>query len=212
MQMDHDTLTIAVATRPHPHETLSGDLWTVQWAADGSCRLAVIDGLGHGEAAHEAARAAVHALAAAPDLAPERALALCQRPLAGTRGAAIAIARIAPAADRLTFAGIGNVEGRIWQRDGERRLLAQRGIVGAAVPTIRPVDFPLSADWLLILHSDGISDRFASAALPGWGGPAQPLADAILGLHGRATDDATVVIAAPHRGPLPDAAGVRQHS
>ena len=57
-----DTLNIATATRPHPHETLSGDLWTVQWAADGACRLAVIDGLGHGPAAHEAASAAVRAL------------------------------------------------------------------------------------------------------------------------------------------------------
>lgn len=192
-----DTISVAVATRPHPHETVSGDLWTVQRADDGAYRLAVIDGLGHGPAAHEAAAAAVQALVAAPDLSPTRALQACQRPLSGTRGAAIAIVRLDPAAGLLTFAGIGNVEGRLWQPDGERRLLAQRGIVGSTLPTIRPVDFPLAARWLLILHSDGINDRFVSAALPGWGGPPQPLADAILARQGRATDDATVVVVGP---------------
>jgi serine phosphatase RsbU (regulator of sigma subunit) len=201
--MAHDTVALVVATRPHPHETLSGDLWTVQWAADGSCRIAVIDGLGHGPPAHAAAQAAVRALAAAPDLPPDRALAACQRPLVGTRGAAIGIARIEVAAGRLTFAGVGNVEGRLWQPGDERRLLAQRGIVGGAMPTIRPIDHPLAADWMLMLHSDGISDRFASDTLPGWGGPAQALADAILQRHGRATDDATVVLAMPGRAGPP---------
>jgi serine phosphatase RsbU (regulator of sigma subunit) len=193
-----DAIVIAAATRPHPHETVSGDLWTVQWAA-GACRIAVIDGLGHGPLAHAAAQRAIETLAAAPDLPLNQALAACQRALTGTRGAAIALVRIEPAADRLTFAGIGNVEGRLWQPTGEQRLLAQRGIVGGPVPTIRPVDYPLGADWLLILHSDGISDRFTSAALPGWGGPVQALADAILQRHGRLADDATVVLAMPRR-------------
>ena len=194
-------IAIVAATRPHPHETVSGDAWTVQWAADGACRLAVVDGLGHGPAAHEAAAAAVRALAAAPDLAPERALALCQRALAGTRGAALAIVRIDLAAGRLTYAGVGNVEGRLWRPEGERRLLAQRGIVGATLPTIRPVDArPRGGLAPASLHSDGVSDRFASAALPEWGGPIQPLAEAILRRHGRVTDDATVLIArAPAR-------------
>lgn len=194
-----DNLTIVAAARPHPHESVSGDAWTVQTTDEGARRLAVIDGLGHGPPAHEAARRAVDALAAAPELPPDRALALCHRALAGTRGAAISIAWLAPGGDELVFAGVGNAEGRIWQPEGERRLLAQRGIVGAAVPTIRPVRFALAADWLLIMHSDGISDRFASASLPGWGGPLQPLAETILERHGRASDDATVVLVAPAR-------------
>jgi serine phosphatase RsbU (regulator of sigma subunit) len=193
-----DSIVIAAATRPHPHETVSGDLWTVQWAA-GACRIAVIDGLGHGPPAHAAAKRAVETLAAAPDLPLNLALAECQRALTGTRGAAIAIVRIDLAADRLTFAGIGNVEGRVWQPANEQRLLAQRGIVGRAMPTLRPVDYPLGADWMLILHSDGINDRFTSEALPGWGGPVQALADAILQRHGRPADDATVVLAMPRR-------------
>jgi serine phosphatase RsbU (regulator of sigma subunit) len=189
------TISIVAAMRPHPHETVSGDAWTAQWTANGTCRLAVIDGLGHGPAACEAADAAVRALARDAVLAPDQALAVCQRALVGTRGAAIAIVRIDLAAGRLTFAGVGNVEGRLWQPGSERRLLAQRGIVGATIPTIRPVDYDLGSGWLLIVQSDGVSDRFASASLPEWDGPPQLLADAILQRHGRHTDDATVVIA-----------------
>ena len=68
--MAQDSISIVAATRPHPHETLCGDLWTVQWAADSSCRLAVIDGLGHGPVA----RAAEHGQAEPGDQqqAPER--------------------------------------------------------------------------------------------------------------------------------------------
>ena len=192
-----DKLTIVAAARPHPHESVSGDAWTVHTTAEGVCRLALIDGLGHGPPAHEAALKAIQTLDGAPDLSPDRALALCHRALAGTRGAALSIVLIDPGAGQLTFAGIGNVEGRLWQPEGERRLLAQRGIVGAAVPTIRPVSYPLSANWLLIMHSDGISDRFVSGGLPGWGGPPQLLADTILQHHNRASDDATVVLVSP---------------
>jgi serine phosphatase RsbU (regulator of sigma subunit) len=192
-----DSLTIAAAARPHPHESISGDAWTVHTTAEGVYRLALIDGLGHGPQAHDAALKAIQTLDSAPDLPPDRALALCHRALAGTRGAALSIVLIEPGVGQLTFAGIGNVEGRLWQPEGERRLLAQRGIVGAAAPTIRPVSYPLSANWLLILHSDGISDRFASVGLPGWGGPPQPLADAILLHYSRASDDATVMLVSP---------------
>jgi phosphoserine phosphatase RsbX len=195
--MARDNLTIVAAARPHPHESVSGDGWTAQTTAEGACRLALIDGLGHGPLAQEAANKALQTLAVAPDLRPDRALMLCHRALGGTRGAAVSIVWIDPGVSELTFAGIGNVEGRLWQPQGERRLLAQRGIIGAVMPTIRPVIFSLADDWLLIMHSDGISDRFVSTVLLGWGGPLQPLADTILAKHSRASDDATVVLVAP---------------
>ena len=60
-------LIFATATRPIAGETVNGDTWHVTWA-DGGCRLAVVDGLGHGPAAAEAAAVAVRALAAHPGL------------------------------------------------------------------------------------------------------------------------------------------------
>src|SRR5947199_391590 len=89
-----------------PVAELAGDLWAVDWHAD-TCRIAVVDGLGHGPAAAAAALAAREVLAAHPDLAPEPALRLLHQALRGTRGAAISIAQIETAANQLIYAGVG---------------------------------------------------------------------------------------------------------
>jgi serine phosphatase RsbU (regulator of sigma subunit) len=153
-------LIIRAEGRPYPGETVSGDGWAVDWD-DQACRVAVIDGLGHGPEAARAKDAAIAVLSANPTLRPDEALRRCHLALRGTRGAAISIARIEPLVQRLVYAGVGNVEARLW-RDGEQvRPVALRGIVGAALPTIRTFEYSLSDEWTLLLHTDGISARFA---------------------------------------------------
>jgi serine phosphatase RsbU (regulator of sigma subunit) len=187
-------ITIAVASRPHPAETVNGDTWAVDWHA-GACRIAVVDGLGHGPAAAAAALAAREALAAHPALLPAAALLLLHTALQGTRGAAISVAHVDLAAGCLTYAGVGNVEARLWQDGKAQRLLAYRGIVGGTLPTIRPFTLALGTDWQLLLHTDGVSARFEWDALA----PValQATADDLLAHWGRASDDATIVLAAP---------------
>ena len=187
-------MLIVAASRPHPHETVNGDAWAAHWHA-GVCRIVVVDGLGHGPEAATAARTAIQTLAARPELPPAEALRVCHQALAGTRGAAITVATIDPAACRLTIAGVGNVEGRLWQEEREQRFMLYRGIVGSATPTVRGFDFDLRPPWLVVLHTDGISARFSLPSLttlplleP------QSLADRILAERARAADDATVVI------------------
>ncbi len=58
-------VAVAVAARPYPGETVSGDAWQIDWH-ESVCRIALIDGLGHGSQAAAAALAAVAALAAEP--------------------------------------------------------------------------------------------------------------------------------------------------
>jgi serine phosphatase RsbU (regulator of sigma subunit) len=188
-------LTIVAAARPHSDETVSGDRWSVDWCGS-SCRIAVIDGLGHGPLAAEAAAIAAQTLAARPELPPDEALRVCHQALKGTRGAAISLARIDPDAVRLTYAGVGNVEARLWQSGCQQRPIAFRGIVGAALPTCRSFDFDLEPGWLLLLHTDGISARFQLEDFqPTILGEPRALADAILARWGREHDDATVVVA-----------------
>jgi serine phosphatase RsbU (regulator of sigma subunit) len=194
---------IGAASRPYPGEEVNGDGWAVGWDGD-ACRIAVVDGLGHGPAAAVAARAALAALAARPALGPADAVRACHAALAGTRGAAVAVARIEPAGRRLTFAGVGNVEGRLWPvgpAGRAERPIAYRGIVGAALPTVRAFEFALGAGWLLVLHTDGVSARFELDQVPeGARGHPQALAEAVLARWGRSTDDATVVAATEPRG------------
>jgi serine phosphatase RsbU (regulator of sigma subunit) len=188
-------IAIGTAARPYPGERVSGDLWDVR-RGEQTCRIAVIDGLGHGPEAAAAAQAAREALAAHPDAPAIEALGLCHRALAGTRGAAISIAVIDPQAAQLTYAGVGNVEGRVWQGGEERRLTIHRGIVGKAMPTVRPFTVALAEDWLLLMHTDGVSGRFALPRVaPLDGGVPAALAERLLREWGRERDDATIVVA-----------------
>jgi serine phosphatase RsbU (regulator of sigma subunit) len=194
---DH-LIEIAVAARPHPKETVNGDASAVHWSDD-VCRIAVIDGLGHGRDAAFASARAVAVLDAHPSIAPAEAIQRCHTALAGTRGAAMAVARLDPVRGELTYAGIGNIEAHLWQTDDRReRAISYRGIVGAVLPTIRTFTLTLGADWTFIMHSDGVSARIDTEALKAHS-PWEPdaLAEAILARYARASDDATVVVARP---------------
>src|SRR4051794_18488755 len=122
-------IEVAGAGRPYPGESVNGDAWQVDWS-NGICRIAVIDGLGHGPDAALAAQAALDTLAAAPGLSPEQGLRVCHQALRKTRGAALSLAQINLTTGHITYAGIGNVEARICQGHNEQRLIAYRGIVG----------------------------------------------------------------------------------
>jgi serine phosphatase RsbU (regulator of sigma subunit) len=197
--MADQPLAVGGVSRPCPGETANGDAWTVEWH-DGACRIAVIDGLGHGPAAMEAAQRARDVLRAHRDLAPGEALRACHAALHGTRGAVISIARIAVDTAQVLYAGIGNVEAQLWQRESGRtlRLVAQRGIVGVTMPTPRCAVYTLEGDWLLLLHTDGVSARFHVERVSEIASPTPAvLAAAVLKGWGRDTDDATVVVARP---------------
>ena len=196
MQVAEQTVTIAAASRPHPDEVVNGDAWAVH--QDGTTwRIAVIDGLGHGPLAADAAREAVRALDAHPAASPTSALQACHSALVGTRGAAISIAVLDLAAARLTYAGIGNVEAHLWQEGRSQRPIAYRGIVGSAMRTVRSFEFPLTDAWLLVVHSDGLSTRLEVPTIEAASADLQAAADALLARWSRPTDDATVVVAVP---------------
>jgi hypothetical protein len=186
---------VAVATRPCAGETANGDGWLVQGEAE-RWQIALIDGLGHGPLAAEAAEAAKDALRRSVELPIIDALHACHQVLRGLRGAAVSVARLDLAATRLTYAGVGNVEARLRQDAREQRLIAYRGVVGAAMPRLQAFDFILEPDWLLLLHTDGISTRLdLSQLIPEVGTDLEALADAVLAQWGRPNDDASVIIA-----------------
>jgi serine phosphatase RsbU (regulator of sigma subunit) len=198
--MDDPThsLTIAVATRPHPNYDENGDGWAIHWNEAG-CRIALIDGLGHGPDAAYASDRARDVLDAHPNLAPDETIRRCHDVLHGTRGAAMAVAQISLAAQTITHSAIGNVESQFWNGHRVRRQIAHRGIVGRMLPRVRKEIISLETpDWLMMIYSDGIRERFDLESLPEFiQRDAQPLADHILRDWSRPTDDATVVIVMP---------------
>jgi hypothetical protein len=122
-------------------------------------------------------------------------LQACHAALGGTRGAAISIASIDAAGARLLFAGVGNVDGHLFQEGHQTRLVAYRGIVGAVLPTVHVLAFDLRQGWILVMHTDGVRARFQMDALPAdMREDPQRLADGIMADWRRPTDDATIVV------------------
>ena len=142
-------ILISAASRPYPTEVANGDAWHVDWQPAG-CRIAVIDGLGHGPAAAEAASRARDALAGAPEADPIEALRHCHGALRGTRGAAVSVVLLDFMANRLIYAGVGNVEARLVANGRTVRMPSMRGIVGATLPTLRSFEEALPPGWIPI--------------------------------------------------------------
>jgi phosphoserine phosphatase RsbX len=193
----------ATAGRPRPGEHVCGDQSIAVGIEGGAALFGVLDGLGHGPAAANAAMAAVEALKSAPAERVEVLVQLCHRVLGGSRGAAMTLARINFEAGQLCWTGVGNVTANLVAKAASgihvrssARLAA--GIVGYRIPEISPAQvIPIRTGDLLIMASDGIAedhldhiDFAASAAV---------IADQILGKHAKESDDA-MVLAARHRG------------
>ncbi|MDQ1035546.1 anti-sigma regulatory factor (Ser/Thr protein kinase) [Streptomyces sp. V3I8] len=188
-------------TRPISGETVCGDAWAVrpvEGGGDGHRPVLLVmlcDGLGHGPLAARASQAAVKAFHATGDLGPEGALTAVHRALQGTRGGAVAVARIEPAAGRLLYCGIGNVSGFLLGDHGRRALLSAPGIVGAQMRRLRTFEEPLPPHGALVMHSDGLTERWDHTSLPGLLNHSAPVvAGHLLREAGVRRDDAGVVV------------------
>lgn len=184
------SLRVAAASRPFPGQVENGDVWACWESAHGT-RVAVIDGLGHGPRAAEAAQQLRSMFLEAPECSLEEVVERALRRMQGGRGAVATVVEVGEG--RLSFIGVGNVEGRLQQRGREQRLLGVRGFFGGPVRSARPQVFDLDAGWALYLYTDGVSSRFP-LPLDGGDGDAQGVVEGILEGYARATDDATVVL------------------
>ncbi len=156
--------------------------------------LAIIDGLGHGEAAAQAADAALAAMARQPELPLPELMRDLDTALLSTRGAAIGLARIE--GRRLLYAGVGNTRALRWRGQRMLRLSSQYGIVGGGLPgevTVSEFDF-VPGDWLL-LFTDGLDEMLElPMLLPEWDRDPTLLCTHLLARWRSARDDAGVLV------------------
>lgn len=174
-----------------PGAGVCGDRWAVR-VDGGALTLMVVDGVGHGPAAAEAADAAISVLGPRELDALLDAAHVALRP---TRGAVLSLTRIEN--DRLTHASIGNVEGRLIAGGKSRALLASPGTLGPGLarPKCRVEAYEWAPGAALALCTDGVKRDPAS-----WSELSMACRDPALAaaVHfrdaGRERDDATVVI------------------
>jgi negative regulator of sigma-B (phosphoserine phosphatase) len=184
----------AIATRMHRGQVVSGDLHVVAPFA-GGVLVAVVDGLGHGPDAAEAARVAAAVLQEAAGQPVTSLVERCHAALRRTRGAVLSVASFDARAGTMTWLGVGNVEGSLFRADGTRReaLLLRGGVVGYQLPILRAAVLPIAPGDVLILATDGIRGDF-TACVP-VGRPPEQVADDIIGGHAKSDDDALVLVA-----------------
>jgi negative regulator of sigma-B (phosphoserine phosphatase) len=159
-RLEHSSLI-----RPCMGERVSGDSVVIRPLEQGLF-AAIVDVLGHGPEAHEVtlvidAFLARHATADVSDLMSR----LHQR-LKGTRGAAVGLCAIDSATGSIHYVGIGNTSIRRFG-SSETRLVSKDGVVGQNMRTPLLQSLRLDAGDLVVLYTDGVSDRFTADDYPG---------------------------------------------
>ncbi|WP_344646311.1 SpoIIE family protein phosphatase [Streptomyces durmitorensis] len=166
--------------------------------ADRTRTMIVIDGLGHGPHAAEAAQTALRSFHAVVDRPLTHILTALHRSLRRTRGAAVGILRLG--AEKAEYCGIGNVRAvAISPHQVHHRLTGQPGVVGWNIPAPQSHRFPLAPGTTAVLHSDGIDSRWTHVP-PHFllRLPPSLLAGAVAHHHRSTRDDAAVLAALPH--------------
>ena len=176
-----------------PGEFVSGDAWDIR-IVDGHATVIVADGLGHGPVAAEAADAAIQGFAKTAGT-PAAMLERLHPLLRSTRGAAVAIAAVDAKSGTVTYAGAGNIAGRMISGVEDRTLMSQHGTLGVQVRKLQDISYVWPDHALVVMHSDGLATRWNlkevggllqcdPAVIAGW----------LLRDHTRGHDDITVVV------------------
>ncbi|MGV9614524.1 SpoIIE family protein phosphatase [Nocardia xishanensis] len=192
----------AVAGRALPGQHISGDRCVVLDAGGGAVLFAVLDGLGHGSAAADAADRAAQVLAENRSEPLDVLMVLCHRAMADTRGAAVSLA-LFDVKDTIRWLGVGNVDSRVLTASPagltvRAAVLLTGGIVGYRLPqNLQPQTVQVRVGDLLLMTTDGIVTESAEG-IDLSRSTAEITAD-ILARHAKDTDDA-LVLAARHRG------------
>jgi hypothetical protein len=180
-----------------PGQSESGDHHLVCCRQSGIL-IAAIDGIGHGEEAGIAAKAAVSLLKTRADEPVISLVQKCHESLRLTRGIVLSLASIDPLHGMMTWIGVGNVQGALMRTGAskgivEQELLLRAGVVGSQLPPLQAAVLPIAQGDTLIFATDGVRSEFVKS-LSALEAP-QRSADRILEQYCRGNDDALVLVA-----------------
>jgi anti-sigma regulatory factor (Ser/Thr protein kinase) len=194
------TFEIGVVSEPLAGETECGDGWGTRTFADGMVVL-VVDGLGHGILAAEAAREAEQVLAVTNETSPHCILRDIHDALKKTRGAAAAVAWIDLSRRKLQYSGIGNIGASVVSSGSSRGLASHNGTLGHTMQRIQEFAVPWNDNSILVMHSDGLATRWDLERYPGILNKHPSVIAAVLHRDfSRGRDDVTVVVVRATQG------------
>ena len=197
----NERFDVGIASSADPLYACNGDVVFSKVVEGDKYLLAVIDGMGQGELARDAALVARRALESSSSINPLTLASEAHEAVlasAGERGFAMALMLVSVAAIHLV--NVGDVACRVFRAEDGCELtqfIERPGTLGTSQPVrfveqhadIRSADMPI----LIMLASDGISTRFSTT-----GNPIREasidIADLVINDFRRAHGDATVVI------------------
>jgi len=188
-------IEVGVVSVPIKGEDCCGDGWGARKTVD-SMLLMVVDGLGHGIFASEAAREAERVFAASRTDSPTPILQDSHDALKKTRGAAMAITTLHLERQLVSFAGVGNIGGSIVRPGGTRGMASHNGTIGHYLDRIQEFTFPWDAESILVMHSDGLKSGWDLKPYPGiWSKHPGLIAGMLYRDFARDRDDVTILVA-----------------
>jgi anti-sigma regulatory factor (Ser/Thr protein kinase) len=188
-------IEVGVVSVPIKGEDVCGDGWGVRKTAE-SMLLMVVDGLGHGILASDAAREAERIFTGLRGDSPTPVLQDSHDALKKTRGAAMAVASLHFETQLVSFAGVGNIGSSIVTPEASRGLASHNGTVGHQLHRIQEFTFPWSANSILVMYSDGLKSSWDLKSYPGiWSKHPGLIAAILYRDFTRERDDVTVLVA-----------------
>ena len=183
-----------VAKSALPGKGESGDQYLVR-CNEAGLLIAAIDGIGHGTAAANAAKAAISVLKNGIGIPVIPLVTACHEKLRSTRGVVMSVASIDVRHGLMTWLGVGNVHGVLIHADkkggGQETLLLRGGVVGDQLPQLQAAVLPVGQGDMLVFATDGVRTDF-TATLSALENP-QRAADRILKGFSNGSDDALVL-------------------
>ncbi|MEO3810002.1 ATP-binding protein [Sphaerisporangium sp. B11E5] len=152
--------------RPVGEEVACGDAFAVR-DEGGTVTAIVCDGLGHGIAAAAASTEAMRVFRSHAGTSPGEIVTRVHEALGGTRGGAVAVVHVDRAARTAAYAGVGNISGWIVRADRRQGMVSVPGIAGHRARGVREASYDLPDHGLVVLHSDGLTDRWSLQTYPG---------------------------------------------
>ncbi len=194
-------MNVGIAKRSYNGAPFCGDQVDL-WQRGRKTTLCIVDGLGHGEYAEKAAKAALYFVAHKLLEPLSEVFVGFNTALRNTRGVAMGIAVIDEAAQTLTYAGVGNTRIIIVRRTdsgpADRKTLHLRsnfGIVGGGYKSLSPESVYFEPGDLMIMYTDGVQERIDFTGYDDMlNKDVQRMAEKIIEYWGRDTDDAAVLI------------------
>jgi anti-sigma regulatory factor (Ser/Thr protein kinase) len=193
-QIEEQTFDLATVSEPLAGEEVCGDGWAVRGARR-SVLAMVVDGLGHGLLASDAAREAERVFRETTRESLSEILRDLHDALRKTRGAAVGLARVDFDRRLLSFVGVGNISTSVVGPGSSRSVASHNGTLGQNVDRVQEFTVPWNSDSLLVMHSDGVATKWDLERYPGiWIKHPGVVAALLHRDFSRVRDDATVLV------------------